>query len=318
VASCADQVASDADRDLADRDQAASDRDQATADRERSRPEHAPGADLDYLRSRRERDDAGRERYSTASVRAGVVAERLTRADLRDEIALLRDASADERDRNALAGDQAASIRDGQAAQWAGDEDSRAAFLALREQNAAIREEARSQRARAADDRAAAAADRQRAAADRRDAGLDELSGVFRRGAGELALAHEIARARRVGRPLVVAMIDIDRLKAVNDDAGHAAGDALLRGASRAVLATLRGYDITVRWGRDEFVCALSDVDLATASERLVQMQATLDEMNPGASISSGLADLRPGDTLEAVIGRADAALYEAKSRRGP
>jgi diguanylate cyclase (GGDEF)-like protein len=111
-------------------------------------------------------------------------------------------------------------------------------------------------------------------------------------------------------------MIDIDRLKVVNDAGGHAAGDALLRDVSRAVIATLRGYDITVRWGGDEFVCALSDVDLATASERIVEIRAALDEMHPGASISAGLADLRPGDTLEAVIGRADEALYDIKRHR--
>lgn len=315
-ASDADQVASDADRDLADRDQAASDRDQATADREHSGPEHDPESDRDYLRSRRERGDAGRERDVTASVRAGVVAARLDRAELRDEIARLRDASADERDRAAIARDDEAAIRDGLAVGGAGD-DAHATLAALRRQNAAIRDEARAERASSAANRAAAAADRERAAADRRDAGLDELTGVFRRGNGELALAHELARARRLGRALVIAMIDIDGLKVVNDAQGHAAGDALLRDVPRAIVATLRAYDVTVRWGGDEFVCALSDVDLATASQRITAIQGALDAMHPGASISVGLAELRTDDTLEAVIGRADAALYEVKSRPG-
>lgn len=317
AASDGDQVASDADQDLADRDQAASDRDQATADREHSRPEHDPDGDGDYLRARRERGEVGRERDFTASVRAGVVAARLDRADLRDEIARLRDASAEERDRTALARDEEEALRDGEAVERAGG-DSRAALAALRRQNAAIREGARLERAHAAADRAAAAMDRERAAADRRDAGLDELTEVFRRGNGELALAHELARARRLGRALVIAMIDIDGLKAVNDAQGHAAGDALLRDVPRAIVATLRACDVTVRWGGDEFVCALSDVDLATAAQRITEIQRTLEAMSPGASISAGLAELLPDDTLEAVIGRADAALYEIKSRRGP
>jgi GGDEF domain-containing protein len=131
-------------------------------------------------------------------------------------------------------------------------------------------------------DRNAAATDRQRAASDRCDAGLDELTGIYRRGTGELALTHEIDRSRRSGLSLVIAVIDIDDLKAVNDNQGHAAGDALLRDMASAITSTLRSYDVTVRWGGDEFVCALSDLTIAAASERVAEIQRALEAPGRG------------------------------------
>jgi diguanylate cyclase (GGDEF)-like protein len=115
----------------------------------------------------------------------------------------------------------------------------------------------------------------------------------------------------------MLAIIDVDALKAVNDNHGHAAGDALLRDVATAVISATRSYDATVRWGGDEFVCALSDVTREVAAERLAEIQGTLAARSPAASISSGLAELRDDDTLETLIARADAALYRAKTSRG-
>ena len=181
---------------------------------------------------------------------------------------------------------------------------------------ASARRQSASERIRAATDREAAAADRHEAAGDRRYAGLDELTGVFRRGTGELALTHEMHRARRSGQPLVLAVIDVDGLKAVNDRYGHAAGDGLLRDVATAIVATLRAYDVTVRWGGDEFVCALSDVTLEVAAERLADIRCALQASRPDASFSAGLALLAQGDDLDALISRADVALYEDKRAR--
>ena len=168
----------------------------------------------------------------------------------------------------------------------------------------------------AENDRAAAASDREHAAADRSYASLDELTGVFRRGAGELALSHEIDRARRSGRSLVLAVIDVDDLKALNDSRGHAAGDALLRDVPTAIISALRSYDVTVRWGGDEFVCGLSDVTMDEAAERIEEIHRSLGTRRPPASISVGLAELGTGDTLESLIARADVNLYRAKTNR--
>jgi len=324
TASDANQLASDSDQALADREQHASDRDQAAAD---SQLPHDPGARLARVLERSrlerdaatvkrdaatvkrdaatvkrdaatverdvatvERDAASRERDSTAAARSRTTAERIATADLRDEVARRRDLTATDRDRNAQARDDAQAERD-------------PAAEAL-------------ERHAAEDDREAAAADRQHAAADRSYASLDELTGVFRRGAGELALTHEIDRARRSGRSLVLAVIDVDALKALNDSQGHAAGDALLRDLPEAITSTLRSYDVTVRWGGDEFVCGLSDVTLEAASDRIAEIQLALNGRQPRATISAGLAELNNDDTLETLIARADRDLYRIKNNR--
>jgi diguanylate cyclase (GGDEF)-like protein len=326
TASDADQVASDDDQTLSERDQHASDRDQAAADWERSHVASAASAReaLEaHEASRAERDSATRERGSTAADRSRTTALRLTTAAQRDEVARVRDRTAAARDRTAEARDRAADAPDRAAearerhALEAGIlEDVIAPLRALRISGASSRRQAALERAAAAADRAAAAADRAAAASDRRDAGLDELTGISRRGTGELALTHEIDRSRRAGGSLVLAVIDVDGLKAVNDDMGHAAGDALLRDVATAIVSAMRSYDVTVRWGGDEFVCAMSDLTLEVAGERIAEIKRGLEARSPAASISVGLAELEPTDTLEALIARADTALYRAKTGR--
>jgi len=82
-----------------------------------------------------------------------------------------------------------------------------------------------------------------------------------------------------------------------------------------AITSTMRSYDVTVRWGGDEFVCALSETTLEVATKRLSDIQAALEARRPGASISAGLAELGD-DTLRSLIARADTALYAAKAQR--
>jgi diguanylate cyclase (GGDEF)-like protein len=268
--------------------------------------------------------DRGRDAESTAAGCSNTTAQRLASATRRDELARVRDLTAAARDRAAQARDEVAAARD-QAAEArerraleAGTLDE--ALLALRTLRvavAAVRRQAAAERAAAAADREAAEVDRRHAALDRRLGGLDELTGVYRRGAGQLALAQEVDRARRAGRSLVLAMIDVDALKAVNDREGHAGGDALLRAAAAAITSSLRSYDVTVRWGGDEFVCGLSDMTLELAANRLAEIRRTLAVARPGASVSAGHAELREGDTLDALIARADSALYVAKTHRG-
>jgi diguanylate cyclase (GGDEF)-like protein len=130
-------------------------------------------------------------------------------------------------------------------------------------------------------------------------------------------VTHEIDRARRGGNSLVLAMLDVDRLKAINDAAGHATGDALLRDVAAAIVSTKRSYDVTVRWGGDEFLCALSDVTLEVAADRVAEIERALEHRRPGATVSAGLAGLRDDDNLESFVGRADTALYRAKTDRG-
>jgi len=318
----ADQHASDTDQALADRDQHASDRDQAAADWEQTHALGDPAAIDAHEASRLEREEGSRERELTAVGRARATAQRIETATHRDEIARLRDLTAEARDRiaqtrddAAAARDRAAEAREQRAAEAGTMDDAMLALQQVRRAAAEARQRAADERAAAAADRHAAADDREHAASDRRLGGLDELTGVLRRGTGELALTHEIDRARRLERRFVLAVLDVDELKDVNDRAGHAAGDALLRDVAIAITSTLRSYDITVRWGGDEFVCAMSDVTLDIAAERIAEIQHTLNARNPTASISAGQADLRNNDTLDSLIARADAALYLAKGR---
>ena len=318
-----DQVHSDSDQALADRDQHASDREQAAADAE-------PDISSAHAVAREERAAASQERESTTAGRAQGTARRLAIAARRDEIAQTRDRVAEARDLTARARDEAAGRRDEAAlarepmVTETGDlQEALTALRALRESEESLRRDSELQRVRAARDRASAAVDRKQAAADRLQAGLDELTGVFRRGTGELALAHEIDRSRRSGLPMVLAMIDVDGLEAVNDTQGHAAGDLLLRDVAAAISSTMRSYDVTVRWGGDEFLCALSNLTLAVAQERIADIAGALAAHRPAATVSAGLAQLDDDtsppdddDTLAALIVRADADLAKAKGRR--
>jgi diguanylate cyclase (GGDEF)-like protein len=320
----ADQTVSDADRVLsasdqlnADSDQRAFDRDQVAADRDRhARPRSNAGSRRAYDASRAERINSTRDRDATSSLRALNAAERLESAVQRDETAALRDLTARARDRAADARDRAAEAQDRQAGSLV--EKEARALAALR----AVRVSAAQLRAQAADDRARAVADREKAAEDRRQAAedlrhahVDQLTGAYGRGMGQVALQHEVDRARRSGRPLVLAFVDVDGLKVVNDRLGHAAGDALLQDVVAAIRLNLRSYDVvTVRMGGDEFICALPEIDLAVSRRRFDDIRAALASRVGGGSISVGLAELGPDDDLQGLTVRGDLALYESKT----
>jgi diguanylate cyclase (GGDEF)-like protein len=184
----------------------------------------------------------------------------------------------------------------------------------------ALRAQAATDRARAAEDRARAALDRERAARERARleaellaAHLDELTGVYRREMGRLAITHEIGRARRSNAPFVLAFVDVDELKTINDRDGHAAGDHVLQTVARAMQARLRSFDPIMRYGGDEFVCGLGSADLAEAERRFADIQSAI-EAAAGVQISVGFAELEPGDTEEGLTGRADAAMRGVKA----
>ena len=115
----------------------------------------------------------------------------------------------------------------------------------------------------------------------------------------------------------MLAFVDVDGLKAVNDSRGHAAGDQLLRHVVGALRTNLRSYDLLVRFGGDEFVCALADLGIDEASRRFRKINADLQESH-GASITVGLAEMRSGDSLVRLVARADEALYEERKLTHP
>jgi diguanylate cyclase (GGDEF)-like protein len=307
-----DQTGSDSDQDRSDRDQASSDRDQAAsdldqaaADRDHAEPTPtAPG----YEAAR-----AGRERAS--AVRLATTAERARTAEERLGAAYMRDLTAHARDRAAAARDRAADTLEAANAARPATQSAEQRLAAVRERAAADRARAAADRASAAADRAAAARDREQAAIDLRHAYHDDLTGALRRDMGEVALQHEIDRARRGDGRLVLAFVDVDGLKLVNDRDGHGAGDELLRAVVSAMRAKLRSFDPIVRYGGDEFVCALAAADAADAGRRFAEIRETLDTDYDHAAISVGVTELQPGDTLVDLVARGDAALYDARRR---
>jgi diguanylate cyclase (GGDEF)-like protein len=299
----------------ADSDQTLSDADQTAADRElAASPDDATLLRV-YEGSRADRE-AG-----TAAREAGSLA-RSTTAEERAVIALRRDETARARDLTALARDQASEARDKAAEQAERTlASSGKSFQGAVKHAAHLRAQAATDRARAATDRDQAARDRDQAARDRAEllaelklAHLDELTGAYRRGLGEVALQQEIDRVRRGSGRLVLAYVDVDGLKGVNNRRGHRAGDELLRGIVFAMRSRIRSYEPIVRFGGDEFVCSIADVDLDGAASRFEQIKRTLDESGEHGSFSVGLAELRTKDSLAELIERADGALVAARS----
>jgi diguanylate cyclase (GGDEF)-like protein len=136
----------------------------------------------------------------------------------------------------------------------------------------------------------------------------DPLTGVANRRAWEAEAARHLARAARTGEFLSFALIDLDDFKEVNDREGHGAGDALLRELATRWSARLRQADLLGRYGGDEFVLCLPTTDEEGAWQVLGQLAAT-----HSFAWTVGVATAQPGDTLSAVLGRADSHLYRRK-----
>ena len=162
-------------------------------------------------------------------------------------------------------------------------------------------------------DRADARADRERAAAHLARAYRDDLTGVLTRRPGRECLERAIARAQAAPTPLTLAYADVDGLKAANDQQGHASGDRLLHAVGRALLDNLRPYDIVIRYGGDEFVCALIDCSPETAVRTMDRVLEQLSQHEPPGRLSVGYAHLRVHDTLDRLLARADKAMYRSR-----
>jgi len=138
----------------------------------------------------------------------------------------------------------------------------------------------------------------------------DPLTSAANRRSWDEELDHELARAHRTGKPFAVALLDMDNFKAYNDAFGHLAGDEILLNLVAAIRVELRAGDIVARWGGEEFALALHDCDLDEAQT----IAARLLRVVPGGQTASiGLTQSRTEDTREALMERADRALYTAR-----
>ena len=151
----------------------------------------------------------------------------------------------------------------------------------------------------------------------------DDLTGLLNRRAMLDRMQLEQRRSLRSGSPLLIAQLDIDHFKAVNDTHGHAAGDLVLQSFADTVRRNVRDTDVLARWGGEEFVLLLCDTpasDAVTLMERLRQaVQAMQVPVAQGGqpitvTVSIGLARHAPADPLAGTLERADRALYAAKA----
>jgi diguanylate cyclase len=151
---------------------------------------------------------------------------------------------------------------------------------------------------------------------------LDELTGSYNRRCIMRMLDEEIARAARSGAPCSIALIDLDWFKRINDAFGHPTGDEVLRTFAITMYANLRNSDRFGRYGGEEFLLVLPDLDADGAVRALDRLRAIISDLDwsafsPGmkVTISAGVATLKPNETPDTFLARADSALYAAKAR---
>ncbi|WP_241654467.1 sensor domain-containing diguanylate cyclase [Granulicella sibirica] len=144
----------------------------------------------------------------------------------------------------------------------------------------------------------------------------DSLTGLRNRRAFDERLAIEFTRSRRHGRDLSVVLLDIDDFKKVNDQHGHAAGDAVLRKLAEVLGSTVRTTDMAARHGGEEFVVLLPDASVTKAVQWAERFRAALSEISfdhGKVTVSMGVAGLADARTAGDFVERADEALYAAK-----
>ena len=148
----------------------------------------------------------------------------------------------------------------------------------------------------------------------------DGLTGVYSRDFFWMLATRQLALWRRLGAPFAVLLLDLDHFKRVNDEHGHAAGDALLRAAGGVINASVRASDTAGRVGGEEFALFLPNADAQAAMAIARRLQRGIREIDlsreaPGLRVTASFGiDAAPGEaSLEAALERADEALYRAK-----
>lgn len=148
----------------------------------------------------------------------------------------------------------------------------------------------------------------------------DPLTGSLNRKGLDEAMERELARARRMGAPLCLALLDIDNFKTINDRLGHTAGDAALVHLTQVTREVMRPQDLLARYGGEEFVLILPDTTVANGVAAMTRLQRELTTrfFLQGTeklliTFSAGVAQLGDGETSADAIRRADKSMYLAK-----
>jgi diguanylate cyclase (GGDEF)-like protein len=269
-------------------------------------------------------DRTGGERELTAAARLQGAHERDATAQARDLAGRVRDRAAATRD-SAMAQRDVDDEWDGQRAVIGGQIFVRAADYRRRATD--HRAQAAHHRAQAASDREAAGIDREQGARDRSQALVDRealaralavsetdpLTGSRTWAAGLADLDRELDRCHSTNSTLVLVHIDVVGLERLTDGAGHAAGDRLLQRVVARITEHLRSYDLVIRHGDDEFLCAISNVTLHEARGRFSAIAHALAAGSEAGTIRTGFAALRPGESATELVGRADDQLVDSR-----
>ncbi|WP_281750797.1 diguanylate cyclase [Thermodesulfomicrobium sp. WS] len=153
-------------------------------------------------------------------------------------------------------------------------------------------------------------------------AATDQLTGLANRRHFFERLHAEVARARRFGSPLCVAMVDVDHFKRVNDTYGHAVGDTVLATVAAVLRESVRAMDVVARVGGEEFAVILPETEMVAATGVLERIRQTVGArpmagaqgQSFGVTVSCGVAQRQSGASGEELLSRADDALYAAKA----
>lgn len=149
----------------------------------------------------------------------------------------------------------------------------------------------------------------------------DELTGLLNRRRFTEVGERELRLAQRQRTELALVLLDVDNFKHINDRHGHSGGDAVLQAMGRVLPASLRSTDVAARWGGEEFVLLLPGASGESAlqvTERVRQAVAQQAIVSGGQvlrwTVSVGVADASEGEAFDALVRRADLAMYRAKS----
>ncbi len=153
----------------------------------------------------------------------------------------------------------------------------------------------------------------------------DPLTEIYNRRSLEELASRFIGQAKRLGKPLAFLLIDVDRFKQVNTRFGHLTGDFVLTEIATLLKGSIRGTDVAIRYGGDEFLIALSNTDAAGAAIVVNRIHAFLNDWNQSSnlddftvSISIGVAEFTDGQTLDEILDLADRNMYDEKFQRAP
>lgn len=151
----------------------------------------------------------------------------------------------------------------------------------------------------------------------------DALTGLANLRRFDQSLNDWSAAAVDSGRPLCVALIDVDRFKHINDNFGHATGDKVLRRIAELMLAQVRDTDLAARWGGDEFAILFRDSDRSAAEQVAERLEQAIGQQDWNGlahklqvSLSVGVVEALPDDTKQSLVKRADQAMYARKRAR--